>query len=146
MGFCFDEEYWDFLRSVTEFERMLVRSGIIIIKYWFSVSDTEQERRFMGRAEDPTKRWKLSPMDIESRDKWMDYSRSKDRMLAFTDISQSRWNVVNSDNKKRARLNCSSHLLSQVPYSDVVPEKIDLPSRKPEKRTHAEFRPPLSSQ
>jgi len=146
MGFCSDEEYWDFLRSVNEFERMLVRSGIIIIKYWFSVSDTEQERRFMGRAEDPTKRWKLSPMDIESRDKWMEYSRSKDRMLAFTDISQSRWNVVNSDNKKRARLNCISHLLSQVPYSDVVPEKIELPSRKPEKRTHAEFRPPLSSQ
>lgn len=146
MGFCSDEEYWDFLRSVTEFERMLVRSGVIIIKYWFSVSDTEQERRFLGRAEDPSKRWKLSPMDIESRDKWMEYSRSKDRMLAFTDISQSRWNVVNSDNKKRARLNCISHLLSQVLYSDVVPEKMELPSRKPEKRTHAEFRPPLSSQ
>lgn len=146
MGFCSDAQYWDFLRSVTEFERMLVRSGIILIKYWFSVSDEEQEARFRGRAEDPTKRWKLSPMDVESRAKWQEYSRAKDRMLAHTDIEQARWNVVNSNDKKRARLNCISHLLTQIPYDDEVPEKIELESRKPELRGPDYFRPPLASQ
>ncbi len=146
MGFCTDAQYWDFLRSVTAFERMLVRSGIILIKYWFSVSDEEQELRFRGRVEDPTKRWKLSPMDVESRSKWQEYSRAKDRMLAYTDIDQARWNVVDSNNKKRARLNSISHLLTQIPYDDEQPEKIELESRKPEKRGPDYFRPPLDTQ
>ena len=103
-----------FFRSCPEFERMLVRSSITVIKYWFSVSDEEQERRFAARVEDPTKRWKLSPMDLESRNRWQDYSGAKDDMLAHTDIEQAPWFVVNSDNKKRARLNCISHLLSQL--------------------------------
>jgi polyphosphate kinase len=146
MGFCSDDEYWDFLRTVTAFERMLVRSGIILVKYWFSVSDEEQEARFRGRVEDPTKRWKLSPMDLESRDKWQEYSRAKDRMLAYTDIDQARWHVVNSDNKKRARLNCISHLLTQIPYSKELPAKIELTARAPELRGPEYFRPPLSRQ
>ena len=112
MGFCTDDEYQEFLRSCPEFERMLVRSGIILIKYWFSVSDAEQERRFQGRLDDPTKRWKLSPMDVESRSRWMDYSKAKDEMFAHTDIKQAPWWVVRSDNKRRARLNVISHLLS----------------------------------
>ncbi len=114
MGSCTDDEYNEFLRFCPEFERMLVRSGITLIKYWFSVSDEEQERRFAARVEDPTKRWKLSPMVLESRNRWQDYSGAKDDMLAHTDIEQAPWFVVNSDNKKRARLNCISHLLSQL--------------------------------
>ncbi|HEX7471845.1 MAG TPA: polyphosphate kinase 2, partial [Candidatus Limnocylindrales bacterium] len=109
MGFCTDEEYREFLRSCPEFERMLVRSGIVLIKYWFSVSDQEQERRFQGRLDDPTKRWKLSPMDLESRARWVEYSRAKDEMFQSTDIKQAPWFVVNADNKKRARLNVISH-------------------------------------
>jgi len=124
---------------------MLVRSGITIIKYWFSVSDKEQERRFKSRIEDPTKRWKLSPMDLESRDRWQDYSRAKDNMLVHTDIEQARWYVVNSDNKKRAHLNCIAHLLSLLPYKDMTPKKMKLPSRKPELREGYE-RPPLDIQ
>ena len=127
MGFCKDTEYWDFLRSVPEFERMLVRSGIHLIKYWFSVSDEVQEERFRGRVDDPTKRWKLSPMDLESRNKWQQYSQAKDRMLVHTDIEQARWYVVNSDDKKRARLNCIAHLLSLVPHMASTPARIDLP-------------------
>ncbi len=145
MGFCSDEEYWDFLRSVPGFERMLVRSGITIVKYWFSVSDEEQEKRFKGRVEDPTKRWKLSPMDIESRNRWQAYSRAKDHMLVHTDNDQARWYVVNSDNKKRARLNCIAHLLSLLPREETVPKKMKLPKRAPENREEY-FRPPLEIQ
>ena len=145
MGFCSPAEYLEFLRSCPEFERMLVRSGITIIKYWFSVSDQEQERRFKSRIEDPTKRWKLSPMDIESRNRWQDYSRAKDDMLVHTDIEPARWYVVNSEDKKRAHLNCIAHLLSQLPYKDVAPKKLKLPERKPELRKGYE-RPPLDSQ
>jgi polyphosphate kinase 2 len=143
MGFCTDEEYKDFLRACPEFERMLVRSGIMIVKYWFSVSDKEQERRFQGRIDDPTKRWKLSPMDLESRARWVEYSRAKDEMFQFTDIKQAPWNVVNGDNKKRARLNVVSHLLSLVPYEDLTPEPIALPPREPDRGYQ---RPPMSDQ
>ena len=129
MGFCTEEEYWEFLRSVPYFERMLVRSDIILIKYWFSVSDEEQERRFQARLLDPVKRWKLSPMDLESRARWNEYSKAKDEMFAYTDIKQAPWYVVNSDDKKRARLNCISHLLSMIPYEDLTPEPIELPPR-----------------
>ena len=145
MGFCTQADYLEFLRSCPEFERMLVRSGVTLIKYWFSVSDEEQERRFQSRLDDPTKRWKLSPMDIESRSRWQDYSRAKDDMLVHTDIAQSRWYVVNSDNKKRAHLNCIAHLLSLLPYKNVKHEKMKLPERKPELRKGYE-RPPLDTQ
>jgi len=145
MGFCTDAEYWEFVRSCPAFERMLVRSGITIVKYWFSVSDKEQELRFKSRVEDPTKRWKLSPMDIESRNRWQDYSRAKDDMLVHTDIDQARWYVVNSDDKKRAHLNCIAHLLSLLPYKHVAPNKIKLPKRKPELR-EGYARPPLEIQ
>ncbi len=129
MGFCTDEEYTEFLRSCPEFERMLVRSGIILIKYWFSVSDEEQERRFQVRMQDPKRRWKLSDMDLESRLHWQEFSRAKDEMFAHTDIKQAPWWVVPADDKRRARLNCISHLLSQVPYEDVTRPSIDLPPR-----------------
>ena len=145
MGFCTDEEYREFLRSCPEFERMLVRSGIIMIKYWFSVSDEEQERRFQSRAHDPLKRWKLSPMDLESREKWIEYSRAKDEMFAYTDIKQAPWFVVEADDKKRARLNCISHLLSMIPYEDLTPGIIDLSPRASDRR-HGYVRPPLSDQ
>lgn len=130
MGFCTEEEYREFLRSCPEFERMLIRSGIILIKYWFSVSDDEQERRFQSRLTDPTKRWKLSPMDLESRAKWVEYSMAKDEMFAYTDIKQAPWFNVDADNKKKARLNCIYHLLSLIPYEDLTPEPIELPPRK----------------
>ena len=130
MGFCTDEEYWEFMRTCPEFERMLIRSGIILVKYWFSVSDEEQERRFLARLEDRTKRWKLSPMDVEARSRWVEYSKAKDVMMKYTDIKQSPWYVVNADDKKKARLNCISHLLSMVPYKDLTPEKIELPPRQ----------------
>jgi polyphosphate kinase 2 len=124
MGFCSESEYLEFLHSCPEFERMLVRSGIILLKYWFSVSDEEQERRFQDRMKDATKRWKLSPMDLESRRHWVEYSRAKDEMFAHTDIKQAPWYVVNANNKKCARLNAISHLLSQVPYKDLTPEAL----------------------
>ena len=143
MGFCTEEEYREFLRSCPEFERMLVRSGIILIKYWFSVSDEEQERRFQARIDDPTKRWKLSPMDLESRARWLEYSKAKDEMFAFTDIKQVPWYVVESDDKKRARLNCIAHLLSMIPYEDLSPEKIELPPRVVKKGYE---RPPITDQ
>ena len=130
MGFCTEEEYIEFLRSCPEFERMLVRSGIQLIKYWFSVSDEEQERRFQGRIANPIKRWKLSPMDLESRRLWLDYSRAKDEMLRHTDIKQAPWYVVEADVKKRARLNCIHHLLSLIPYEDMTPEPVELPKRR----------------
>jgi len=143
MDFCTDEEYREFLRSCPEFERMLVRSGIILIKYWFSVSDDVQEERFQSRLTDPLKRWKLSPMDLQSRMRWEEYSRAKDEMFAHTDIKQAPWYVVNSDVKKHARLNCIAHLLSVIPYKDLTPEKIKL-----EKRTESKgyVRPPISDQ
>jgi polyphosphate kinase 2 (PPK2 family) len=143
MGFCSDEEHQEFMRSCPEFERMLVRSGIILIKYWFSVSDEEQERRFQGRISDPTKRWKLSPMDMESRRRWVDYSKAKDENFAHTDIKQAPWYVVDADVKKRARLNCISHLLSLIPYEDLSPTEVTLPPRED---AGAYIRPPLSDQ
>ncbi|RDH84225.1 MAG: polyphosphate kinase 2 [endosymbiont of Seepiophila jonesi] len=143
MGFCSEEEYHEFLRSCPEFERMLVRSGIIVLKYWFSVADEEQERRFQSRLEEPHKRWKLSPMDLESRKRWVEYSKAKDTMFAHTDIKQAPWYVVNSDIKKHARLNCISHLLSMIPYEDLTPEMIVLPERVD---SRGYIRPPLSDQ
>ncbi|MCU0485900.1 MAG: polyphosphate kinase 2 [Anaerolineales bacterium] len=143
MGFCNEDEYREFLRSCPEFERMLIRSGMILIKYWFSVSDQEQERRFAQRIEDPTRRWKLSPMDLESRTRWVEYSRAKDEMFKYTDTKQSPWWVVQSDDKKRARLNTISHLLSLIPYEDLTPEKIILPPRQPDQ---GYVRPPISDQ
>jgi polyphosphate kinase 2 len=143
MGFCTEEEYREFLRSVPEFERMLVRSGTQLIKYWFSVSDAEQERRFQSRMDDPTKRWKLSPMDLESRARWVEYSKAKDAMFAATDIKQAPWYVVNADDKKRARLNVIHHLLSLVPYEDLTPTPIELPPRGDEA---GYVRPPIADQ
>ncbi len=143
MGFCTEEEYREFLRSCPEFERMLVRSGIILIKYWFSVSDEEQERRFQARIHDPTKRWKLSPMDLESRKRWVEYSKAKDVMFAHTDIKQAPWYVIVSDNKKRARLNCIAHLLSIIPYKDLTPKPVRLPKRREDS---GYIRPPMSDQ
>jgi polyphosphate kinase 2 len=143
MGFCTDDEYKEFLRSCPEFERMLVRSGVILLKYWFSVSDEEQEHRFQARLDDPTKRWKLSPMDLESRSRWVEYSRAKDEMFKYTDIKQAPWWVVNSDDKRRARLNCISHLLSMIPYEDLTPEPIKLPPRQGDV---GYVRPPISDQ
>jgi polyphosphate kinase 2 (PPK2 family) len=143
MGFCTDEEYSEFMRTCPEFERILVRSGIVLIKYWFSVSDEEQERRFQSRIDDPTKRWKLSPMDLESRAKWMEYSQAKDEMFKYCDIKQAPWYVVHADNKKRARLNCIQHLLSLVPYEDLTPDPIALPPRQADP---GYVRPPLTDQ
>ena len=143
MGFCTEEEHREFLRSCPEFERMLVRSGIKLIKYWFSVSDEEQERRFQNRIKDRTKRWKLSEMDLESREKWVEYSKAKDIMFAHTDIKQAPWYVVNADNKKRARLNCISHLLSVISYKDIKPEPIKLPPRD---KKIGYVRPPFEDQ
>jgi polyphosphate kinase 2 len=143
MGFCTEEEYREFLRSCPQFERMLVRSGIILLKYWFSVSDEEQERRFQSRVHTPTKRWKLSPMDLESRRKWVAFSRAKDTMFDYTDLKQAPWYVVNSDDKKKARLNCISHILSQIPYEDISPEPIELPPRE---TREGYIRPPINEQ
>ena len=143
MGFCTENEHREFLRSSPEFERMLVRSGIKLIKYWFSVSDEEQERRFQYRIKDRTKRWKLSDMDLQSRARWMEYSKAKDIMFAHTDIKQAPWYVVNADNKKRARLNCICHLLSMIPYKDIKPKPIKLPPRQ--KRV-GYVRPPIEDQ
>ena len=143
MGFCTDEEYQEFMRSCPEFERMLVRSGIQLIKYWFSVGDEEQERRFQNRIKDPTRRWKLSPMDLQSRKRWVEYSKAKDAMFAHTDIKQAPWYVVNADVKKHARLNCIKHLLSMIPYQDLTPPPIELPPRQ---EAQGYVRPPLTDQ
>jgi polyphosphate kinase 2 len=143
MGFCTDAEYEEFIRTCPEFERMLVRSGITLIKYWFSVSDEEQERRFKARMEDRTKRWKLSPMDLASRSHWVDYSIAKDEMFKYTDIKQAPWYVVPADDKKRARLNCISHLLSMIPYQDITPDPIELPDKQDDK---GYIRPPMKDQ
>jgi polyphosphate kinase 2 len=143
MGFCTEQQYREFLRSCPQFERMLIRSGMILLKYWFSVSDDEQERRFQQRAQDPKRRWKLSPMDIESRKKWVEYSKAKDRMFEYTDTKQAPWYVVNSDDKKKARLNCISHIVSQIPYEDILPEPIRLPPRQ---ERGGYVRPPIDEQ
>lgn len=143
MGFCSDEEYQEFLLQCPQFEQMLNRSGIKVIKYWFSVSDEEQEKRFQERINDPTKRWKISPMDLESRKHWVDYSRAKDAMFAHTDTKQSPWFVVDADNKKHARLNCIAHLLSQFDYKDLESPELELPKKQ---RDDTYVRPPLDTQ
>ena len=129
MGFCNDHQYEEFFRSVPEFERMLVRSGIILIKYWFSITDDEQNRRFLARIHDPLKQWKLSPMDLESRRRWEDYTRAKEVMLERTSIPEAPWWIVEADDKKKARLNCIHHLLSQIPYGEVPRDEVVLPKR-----------------
>ncbi len=131
MGFCTEAEYQEFMQSCPEFERMLVGSGIILLKYWFSVSDEEQERRFLSRSHDPARRWKLSPMDLESRNRWMEYSKAKDAMFARTNIPEAPWFTIEADDKKRSRLNCIHHLLSKIPYEDMTPPPLELPSRPP---------------
>ncbi|MBK8889494.1 MAG: polyphosphate kinase 2 [Dechloromonas sp.] len=143
MGFCTPDEHSEFLRSCPEFERMLVRSGIILIKYWFSISNDEQERRFRKRIYHPTKHWKLSPMDLQSRARWVEYSKAKDEMFAHTDIKQAPWYVVHGDDKERARLNVMTHLLSLIDYEDLTPERIELPPRQEDQ---GYVRPPMSDQ
>ena len=143
MGFCTEQEYHEFLVSCPQFERMLIRSGIQIIKYWFSVSDEEQERRFQARLTDPRRRWKLSAMDLESRSRWVDYSRAKDEMFTHTDIIGARWNVVDADDKRRARLNCISHLLRSIPYHEVDVPEVTLPPRQD---ADGYVRPPITDQ
>jgi polyphosphate kinase len=142
MGFCTERDYEEFMRSCPEFERMLVRSGIQLIKYWFSVSDEEQERRFQARVQDPMRRWKLSPMDLESRARWVAYSRAKDEMFRYTDLKVAPWYVVEADDKRRARLNCIAHLLSLIDYEDLTPPPLELPPRAED----AYVRPPLEEQ
>jgi polyphosphate kinase 2 len=142
MGFCTDDEYREFLRSCPMFEDMLIHSGIVLVKYWFSVSDDEQERRFKARIEDPEKRWKLSSLDLEARARWADYSRAKDEMFRYTDTKHSPWWVVNADDKRRARLNCITHLLSQIPYEDITSAPLELPPRGPDNYV----RPPIDEQ
>jgi polyphosphate kinase 2 len=144
MGFCTDAEYHEFMRACPEFERMLVRSGIILIKYWFSVSDEEQERRFQRRNQHPTKRWKLSPMDLESRARWVEFSRAKDAMFEHTDIDEAPWYVVDGDDKRRARLNVIAHLLSLIDYEDLTPEPFELPPRRQSDEPYE--RPPMHKQ
>jgi len=143
MGFCTHQEYVEFLRSCPEFEHMLQRAGIVLVKYWFSVSDVEQEKRFQDRLNNPMKRWKLSPMDLEARARWVEYSKAKDDMFAATDTTRSPWNVVEADDKKRARLNCISHLLNQIAYEDLTPPPLKLPKRQ--KNIDYE-RPPMDTQ
>jgi polyphosphate kinase len=143
MGFCTPDEYQEFMQSCPEFERMLVRSGIILLKYWFSVSDDEQERRFQARILEPAKRWKISPMDIESRNQWVEYSKAKDVMLTHTNIPEAPWFTVEADDKRRAHLNCIRHILSKVPYEDLTPAAIDLPPRTEAKNY---IRPPINEQ
>jgi polyphosphate kinase 2 len=143
MGFCTESDVQEFFRTCPEFERMLARAGIILIKYWFSVSDEEQEKRFQNRIHDVRRRWKLSPMDMKSREKWVEYSKAKDDMFAHTDIKQAPWYVVDADDKKRARLNCIHHLLSTIPYKDLTPEPIKL---SPRQKDTGYVRPPFDDQ
>ncbi|MGD2026544.1 MAG: polyphosphate kinase 2 [Anaerolineales bacterium] len=143
MGFCTQEQYEEFMRTCPEFERMLIRSGITLIKYWFSVSDEEQERRFQARNNDTTRRWKLSEMDLESRKRWVDFSKAKDRMFAITDTKHAPWYVVNADIKRHARLNCIAHLLSMIPYEDMTEPPLELP---PVPDTSVYVRPPITDQ
>jgi polyphosphate kinase 2 len=144
MGFATEAQVQEFFRDCPEFERMLIRSGIVLVKYWFSVSDDEQDRRFQARIDNPMKYWKFSEMDLEGRDRWEEYSRAKDEMFKYTDTKDSPWWVVNGDDKKRARLNCISHLLTQVPYGEVERERLELPPRKEPTKGH--MRPPIDSQ
>ena len=143
MGFCSESEYWDFLNFCPQFEQELIRSGTILVKYWFSVSDAVQEERFQERLKDPARRWTLSPMDLEARARWVDYSKAKDVMFEYTDVKHSPWHVVDANDKKRARLNCMAHLLSQIPYKDVTQKKLAIPKRQKDKGYK---RPPLSKQ
>ena len=143
MGFCTDGEYWDFLNFCPQFEKELIRSGTILIKYWFSVGDAVQEARFQERLKDPARRWKLSPMDLQARARWVDYSKAKDVMFEHTDTKDSPWHVVDANDKKCARLNCMAHLLSQIPYKDVTQKKLVIPKRQKDKGYK---RPPLSKQ
>jgi polyphosphate kinase 2 len=143
MGFATEDQVWEFFRTCPEFERMLIRDGLTLLKYWFSVSDEEQEKRFQQRLKSPLKIWKLSPMDLESRLRWVEYSKAKDDMFSYTDTKDSPWWVVNADDKRRARLNMIHHLLSMVPYEDVVPHEIALPPRPPDR---GYVRPPIESQ
>lgn len=143
MGFCTKDEYDEFLRSCPEFERMLIRSGIKLVKYYFSVSDEEQEKRFQDRIKDPVKQWKLSPMDLESRLRWIEYSKAKDEMFKYTDIKQAPWYVVNADDKRRARLNCISHLLTLIPYKELPGKDVELPPRQD---GVGYIRPPITDQ
>ena len=143
MGFCTEDEVWEFFRTCPEFERMLIRSGIILLKYWFSVSDDEQEKRFQARLKDPLKVWKLSPMDVESRMRWVEYSQAKDEMFSYTDTKDSPWWVVNADDKRRARLNMIHHLLGQIAYKDITHKDLKLAERPPDK---GYVRPPIGSQ
>lgn len=143
MGFCTPQEYEEFLRSCPEFERMIIRSGIILVKYWFSVSDEEQEKRFQERIHNPAKRWKISPMDVQSRSKWVEYSKAKDAMFQYTDIKQAPWYVVNADDKRKARLNCIHHLLSLIPYKELKQDDIKLPPRQSDE---GYVRPPVTDQ
>ena len=131
MGFCSDRQYWDFLRNAPSFERLLIHDGIILLKYWLSVDDDEQERRFRSRALDPMRRWKLSPIDLESRHRWAAYSKAKDMMIEHTDIPESRWRQVNANDKRRARLNVISDILEAMPYEDVMPGAVELPPLPP---------------
>jgi polyphosphate kinase 2 len=143
LGFCSSAQVEEFMLSAPEFERMLVRSGITLLKYWFSVSDNEQEARFRSRLKDPARRWKLSPMDLESRDRWVDFSRAKDEMFAHTNIPEAPWFTVEANDKRRARLNCIRHLLSKVPYEDMTPAAIEL---APRKGSGDYLRPPINEQ
>ena len=143
MEFCTPDQVEQFLDDAPEFERMLVRSGILLLKYWFSVSDTEQEARFQSRIDDPTRRWKLSPMDLEARNRWVDFSKAKDEMFMRTNIPEAPWFTVEADDKRRARLNCLRHVLSKVPWEDMTPPGIKLPPR-PKKGDYA--RPPINEQ
>ncbi len=140
MDFCSDKQYWDFLRDAPNFERLLINDGIILLKYWLSVDDDEQERRFQERAADPARRWKLSPIDIESRNRWVAYSKAKDIMIEQTDIPESRWRQINSNDKRRTRLNVMRDMLKAIPYEDVIPGAMQLPERPPQVEYHA--RPP----
>ncbi len=143
MGFCTQAQYEEFARALPDFERMLIRSGIILIKYWFSVSDDVQEERFRDRLEDPAKRWKLSPMDMSARSKWVDYSRAKDEMFAFSDLPDSPWHVVDADDKYCARLNTITHFLRSLPFEDLTPKPLELPPRQ---KAGGYERPPIDSQ
>jgi len=143
MGFCTEKETAYFLETCPKFEKMLIEDGIILVKYWFSVSDDEQEKRFQDRINDPAKRWKISPMDLESRKKWVEYSKAKDIMFEYTDTKASPWHVVNADIKKHARINCIAHLLSQIDYKEVKKEEIVLPERQ---ENVSYERPPIDTQ
>ena len=143
MGFCTDRQYWNFLRNAPTFERLLINDGITLLKYWLSVGDDEQERRFQARAANPLRRWKLSPIDIEGRNRWVEYSKAKDAMIEHTDIPESRWRQVESNDKRRLRLNVIRDVLQSVPYENVIPGAMKLPTRPPREDYLA--RPPRDS-